>query len=102
MSALPDTGITVGFTPDSEDEPAHFFIADEEKQVCCVPISGFDALNPDELPRMAAFLWGKLTGKTEIDTELAQGIAIAWLHCFNCYANELPAVTPLFPPVTLH
>jgi hypothetical protein len=87
-----ETGIMVGFKPDSDEEPAHFFIADEHHQVCCTPVSTFDALNPEELPHMAAFCWAKLTGEAECPKHVAYAVASAWLACFH--KQQQDAATP--------
>lgn len=92
MGAMRDVPLTVGFAPESEERPAHFFVASPTHQVCCVPLSGFEALDCDELPRMAAFCWGKLMGENACETWIAFGIAAGWLECFRMHWDDTSGV----------
>ena len=95
---ITDLGVVIGYEPESESEPAHFYILDQTRQcaVCCAPVSGFEELDHEELPKMAAFLWQKLKG-VEPPEQLASTIASAWIHCFE----QFTAGAVCKPP-TLH
>jgi hypothetical protein len=76
-------------------------VASSTRQICIVPISGFERLDCDELPHMAAFCWGKLMGKDECETYIAFGIAAGWLECFRKHWDDTNGVQQQ-PLATVH
>ena len=83
----------IGFKPTSNEEPAHFFIAQGTRAVCCTPIRGFAELDDEQLLAMAAIAWQQLTADGG-SAQVFGAISIGWMDALHAQADD--------PPATLH